>query len=196
MVSDILVSVICPTTHDRNNELIKEIFEAQDYPNKELIFDYNEGSIGLKRNRCIDVSSGEIILHFDSDDWYAPDYITKSVNHLIESKAQITGLSQAYFYQPHTNLWLYKWAGSQPYVIGSGMCYYRYVWYKMPFKNKQTEEDKLFQLGWHVAPFDGLKSFMAMIHGKNTCSHLSIPYMQPLHPSLAVGILGNWYSKY
>lgn len=91
MVSDILVSVICPTTHDRNNELIKEIFEAQDYPNKELIFDYNEGSIGLKRNRCIDVSSGEIILHFDSDDWYAPDYITKSVNHLIESKAQIMG---------------------------------------------------------------------------------------------------------
>lgn len=190
------VSVICPTTRDRNNALIQEIFEAQDYHNKEIIFNHNEGTIGQKRNACVSMAEGDIIVHFDSDDWYAPDYISKCVSFLQDSQADMTGLSKAYFYNPHTRLWLFEWQHSSPYIIGSGMCYWRKVWESQPFRNLQTEEDKYFQANRLVKAHPYTDLFMAMIHSNNTCSHLSTPYMQRQDPLLARSILGDWYSKY
>jgi glycosyltransferase involved in cell wall biosynthesis len=39
-------------------------------------------SVGTKRNQLLAHASGEIVVHFDDDDYYGPDYISKAIEHL------------------------------------------------------------------------------------------------------------------
>ncbi|HSX26996.1 MAG TPA: glycosyltransferase [Chlamydiales bacterium] len=100
------ISVICPTYNrsDRHANLYAA-FDQQTYENKELLvlddspepslfFTHlkdprvkyinlpERGTIGFKRNFLIGLASGELIAHFDDDDYYAPTYLTTMVNQL------------------------------------------------------------------------------------------------------------------
>lgn len=163
------VSVITPSTPDRDifAERMQSNFFNQDYKNIEWIIIENDASIvwsregdtkyhwecwhheftpaslsiGSKRNDCCELATGDIILHMDSDDLYAPDYITRCVNFLQESKADIIGLSNAYFYKPHTELYeLRQRSDRQLYLCEATLCYWRSVWERKPFKNIQEGE--------------------------------------------------------
>lgn len=193
----------------RNEDLPQaiDIFLSQDYQDKQLIIglDSLEGvdlsylpdgsnvhtfyegvkeTIGTKRNRLCGAAHGDIIVHFDSDDWYAPDFITQSVNHLLTSGADVTGLSKAYFYQREPEqAWLYDYTGTQPYVIGSGMCYHKSVWERNPFKDVNAGEDRLFLANaGRVIPHNYITGFLAFIHGNNTESHKALRCMKPVSP--------------
>jgi glycosyltransferase involved in cell wall biosynthesis len=104
------VSVICPTFNrqDRHANLY-QAFIHQDYVDKELLIldDSQEkseffsnlndpkvtyrhtpspvssrASVGFKRNLLVEMASGEVIAHFDDDDYYAPTYLTKMIGEL------------------------------------------------------------------------------------------------------------------
>lgn len=207
----IKVTVVTPTGN--RPELLKrciEQFAAQDYPNKEMIIVMDkledcphlkgygnivftkifQGSIGAKRNEGAAAAKGKIILHMDDDDTYAPDWISKSVDYLINTKADIVGLSNAYFYQPPV-LYEYKYGGGQSYVIGASMCYWRRVWEKKQFKNTNSGEDAIFQQGCKVLPHHYKNSFVANIHGANTASHLQLHKMLKITNEVTIkNILG------
>lgn len=168
-----LVTVITPTTEDRAemNERLKHMVLAQDYPNFEHYWmTGKEYSLGEKRNRLCQAAKGEIIIHADSDDLYAPDWISKSVEHLLKTGAGITGLSSAYFYK-HPDLLDYTFRGSQAYALGATMCYHKHVWQRKPFKDINSGEDTLFLSGNKVVPHYYKRSFLATLHGGNTSSH-------------------------
>ena len=97
------VSCIMPTANrEKFIPLAINNFLNQDYHNAELIiiddgrapvkslipkhhkirYFYKEkvSSIGTKRNFACEEANGEIIMHWDDDDWYAEDWINK---HLI-----------------------------------------------------------------------------------------------------------------
>jgi len=190
------VSVIMPTAN-RPEMLEKAIlgFLAQDWEDKELIvvgshfgnsplaenIQYHlnvmhDPSIGAKRNRACGIARGEIICHFDTDDVYAPDWITKSVNALIQSAASMTGLSSAYFYQQDPEkFYKYNYRGSQPYVVGASMCYHRRVWGKNKFKDISEGEDAQFcAMAGNIVPHNYIEGFCAILHGANTASHKQI----------------------
>lgn len=210
------VTVITPCSRPEDLPRLVQIYRAQDYQDKELsiLMDFKEHThmsiddnvwqwgadramtIGAKRNELCKLAKGDIILHMDSDDYYAPDFITRSVNHLLSTGAMITGLSSAYFFKPG-NLWYYEYKGKQPYVIGSGMCYYRKVWEKKPFEDKNSGEDLLFQANaGKVIPHQYIDGFMAMIHDKNTASHKQLSQMKRVNPEIAESILGESYYLY
>lgn len=186
-----LVSVITPTA--TRPELLRRCiqqFLAQDYANKEMVIvcgnseDLPElweetygitalggeyGSIGMKRNAGCELAKGQIILHMDDDDLYAPDWITRSVAAL--GKNDLTGLSAAYFYNG-AELREFVYAGKQPYVCGATMCYWKKTWERKPFPNLNSGEDTLFCANnGRVIPHDYKEGFCAMIHGGNTASH-------------------------
>lgn len=96
------LSAITPT-YGRQGLLpgLVRIFEAQTYPDKELLIlddspqpcaamqslskerpsiryqhDAQRMSLGAKRNRLVSEATGEIIVHFDDDEYYAPDYLS------------------------------------------------------------------------------------------------------------------------
>lgn len=175
-------------------------FEAQDYSGETEMYiigsnvkDYRDigsyqnvthrtipnGTIPDKLNYACEQATGEIILRFDDDDYYAPDWITKSVQFLIESKADLTGLNHAYFYRPNNALFEYHYTGEQPYILGATMCFWKKTWEnsKRKFysiskiKGKPTGEDKNFCVNnGLVLPHNYTKGFMAMLHGGNTSS--------------------------
>lgn len=118
------ISVIVPT-HNREKHVLNLIgcFLAQTYPNTELrIHDDSEHpsaklaalceqhpmlhythssqrlSIGEKRNALIKASSGELIAHFDDDDYYAPNYLAAMYRHLTQNNLDFTTLSNWFAY--------------------------------------------------------------------------------------------------
>src|SRR5262249_34045298 len=53
-------------------------------------------SIGGKRNLACRRAAGEIIAHWDDDDWYAPNRLRYQVSPLLEGRAELTGLENAF----------------------------------------------------------------------------------------------------
>lgn len=193
-----LVTVITPTTHDRDamNKRIRRIIAAQDYPYVEHIFAYGTGSIGLKRNLLCAQAKGEIILHADSDDYYATDWISKSIEALGDN--DLTGINRAFFYRPHTHLWEYNNQRNQRYVIGASMCYRKSMWERNKFREdiRQGEDAYFCQNSGHIMPHDYHDGFCAILHGSNTASHLQTHKMIPLQPDYAKHLLKDRYDEY
>ena len=110
-----LVSCIMPTYNRRPfAPLALQHFQRQDYPHKELIV-VDDGSdpvaniflgqqnvryirlsmrtsIGGKRNIACREARGQIIAHWDDDDWYSPDRLRYQVAPVLAGEADLTGL--------------------------------------------------------------------------------------------------------
>jgi glycosyltransferase involved in cell wall biosynthesis len=110
-----LVTCIMPTFNRRAFvPLAVGNFLRQDYPNKELIIvddgsdevsDLSKGhacvrylrlgtktSIGAKRNIACGEARGQLIAHWDDDDWYAPDRLRYQAAPILSGEADLTGL--------------------------------------------------------------------------------------------------------
>jgi glycosyltransferase involved in cell wall biosynthesis len=170
-------------------------FLAQDYPNAELIIlDDGEDAIadlvpddpalrylcaprqsnlGRKRNEACEAANGETILHWDDDDWYAPDRVRLQVEALLASGADICGLDKVLFYDPRIPAaWEYVYpSGGPPWVYGATLCYRRDYWRMHPFPDLTVGEDNGFvgaaRAGeLHVHPDN--RFFVALVHARNT----------------------------
>ena len=110
-----LISCIMPTKNRRRFVAQSlRYFEEQDYPNKELII-VDDGddlivdlvsqrphisylapqyahTVGVKRNIACEAAHGDIICHWDDDDWYGPSRLSYQVELLAKGEADITGL--------------------------------------------------------------------------------------------------------
>jgi hypothetical protein len=198
-----------------------EVFKSQDYLNKEMLICMdkrgytkdtdnearvyqwgNPLSIAGKRNELCSFAKGEIIITQDDDDWFAKDWITHTVNHMQATGADTTGLSNAWFYQPHSRLWEYRWNGKSKYCIGGTLAYKRTIWEQNKFRETASGfgEDTLFMAkAGRVIPHDYQNGFVAMIHGNNSTSHIGVktnPRFHPHHPDYMRKVLGADYSKY
>ena len=124
-----LVTCIMPTCDRRSFiPLALENFRRQDYPNKELVIvddgddavgDLTLGrpgvryvrltmrtSIGGKRNLACRRPRGQIIAHWDDDDWYAPDRLRYQVAPIMAGEADLTGLVGDYVLElPGGDFW-------------------------------------------------------------------------------------------
>jgi glycosyltransferase involved in cell wall biosynthesis len=65
-------------------------------------------SIGAKRNFLIGEARGEIIAHFDDDDYYAPHYLADMIRIMREQRAHLIKLSDFYLYAPHLDFFGYS----------------------------------------------------------------------------------------
>lgn len=50
-------------------------------------------TIGAKRNHLKHLAKGEYLVHMDTDDFYAPQYIAKSIWNLMHKRAELSGSS-------------------------------------------------------------------------------------------------------
>jgi glycosyltransferase involved in cell wall biosynthesis len=127
-----LVSCIMPT-YNRRRFVPQSLqyFLHQDYPNRELIIiddgtdaieDLTQGmsgiryvrlpsrtSIGAKRNLACRQAQGEIIAHWDDDDWYSPDRLRYQIAPILAGQADMTGLKNAFVLDlPAGDFWTTK----------------------------------------------------------------------------------------
>lgn len=170
-------------------------FLRQDYPRRELIV-MDDGadaigdllpdddrirylrvpsgcSLGAKRNACCREARGELIAHWDDDDWIAPDRLSRQVQAMDDSGVEACGLDRLYFCNPEAGTaWIYRYPAAQrPWVAGGTLMYRRSVWAEQPFPDITTGEDTRFV--WNLAPnavhaLDALDMYVARVHSKNT----------------------------
>ena len=156
-------------TADRPQFVVRAVacFLAQDFASRELVvldngrtpiaallpddprircFSAGPGSkLGALRYRACELARGEIILHWDDDDWYPPNRISRQVETLTRTGADLCGSSRIYFlHESAQQAWVYASRGSRPWIAGSTLAYRRSLWERRPFDAVQVGEDSLF----------------------------------------------------
>lgn len=199
--SNITVSCIMPTRDRREFlKLSLRSFLSQDYPSRELIIvddgrdrveDLARGvprvryvhvgkcaSIGEKRNLACSMASGQVIVHWDDDDWYAPSRIRAQVEPLLRGTAELTGLHNSHilclpqgeFWGPSEKLHRAMFVGN---VHGGTLMYWKRLWdrgIRYPHTNL-AEDAMLIRLslakGNRIQPVENEGVFVYMRHGRN-----------------------------
>jgi glycosyltransferase involved in cell wall biosynthesis len=191
-----LASCIMPTANRR--AFVPQAiayFLRQDYPNCELIV-VDDGTdavaevippdpriryirlarqqtIGAKRNLACQEARGEIIVHWDDDDWMAPWRLSYQMACLFEHHVDICGLDTILYYDlKREQAWQYIYPqDSKPWVAGNTLCYTKAFWRRNPFPDINVGEDTCFM--WSNQPktvlaLQDITFYVALMHCGNT----------------------------
>jgi glycosyltransferase involved in cell wall biosynthesis len=194
-----VVSCIMPT-RDRRAFVAQAIaqFLAQDYPDRELIV-VDDGddavadllpadgrirsirlirldrraTIGAKRNIACEAAAGDVIVHWDDDDWMADWRLTYQVTALAEHAADVCGLARVYFYESAARRgWVYAYPpGGNPWVAGGTLCYRKAVWRGRPFPDVDAGEDTRWLWALRnvkIVALDDSSFYVVRVHANNT----------------------------
>jgi len=191
-----LISCIMPTANRRRfvPEAIR-LFLAQTYPEKELVIlddgedpvgdlipsdpqirylrHHRRQPIGVKRNLACEETQGDIIAHWDDDDWYAPQRLRRQIEALVATQADLCGLDRVLFLDAGARrAWEYVYPpGGTPWIYGATLCYRKSLWHKSPFPQINIGEDTRFVANARGARITALADngiFVGAIHGANT----------------------------
>lgn len=203
-----LVSCIMPTKNRR--EFVPkaiEYFLRQTYPNKELVI-VNDGepvhdlidtdavehalihyaaqsyehfsSLGAKRNNCVQRARGDLIAHWDDDDWYGPTRLADQVSAIQKYGVSVTGVNSPIFYDLRTGH-AYRFFVSDECMYGATLMYTRDFWTRRPFADVQVGETESFLSGRYGYALRDSAWFVGMIHDGNTCPKaLNTKYYSPV----------------
>ncbi len=184
-------------------------FLRQDYPNRELVI-VDDGddavedlipadprirykrlggrrTLGAKQNLCVEESRGDLLLHWDDDDWFAAHRISAQVDALLRADAELCGLPRMLFHDlPSGRTWLYEFAPGR-WLAGGSLLYTRELWSRSPFPDVQVGADTLFvwsQPLERAAALADHEIYVAMIHGSNTSPKIGRETWTPWHGDL------------
>lgn len=165
-------------------------------------------TIGAKRNALVKEATGDILIHFDDDDHYAPHYVETMLTLMANSGADIVKLFGFHLFHRRTGMFAYwdlqhafplhhmlhpdaddfplgpkSQKPNEEWGYGFSYVYRRKVWESQPFPDTSDGEDKLFADAAiknfkHAGMQDTGFAAVHVIHGDNT----SYAYPQQLLP--------------
>lgn len=186
--------------------LFMEGLAAED-PRVRYIHDLKPMTVGMKRNALCAAASGEIILHFDDDDYYAPAFIEGMLTLMANSGADFVKLHGFFLHHRRSGMYAY-WdlahgfplhhmlSDSEDVPVGSringkdvlwsygfSFVYRRKVWEAIQFPDVNVGEDDAFAAAAvkafnHAGMQDTDFLMLHVVHGGNTSS----AYPQQLLP--------------
>lgn len=130
-------------------------------------------SLGQKRNLACQASRGEVILHWDDDDWYAAWRIGYQLKALTEAALDLCGVDRVLLVDPKLGRaceYIYRGMGV-PWLCGSSLCYRRDFWQRHPFGDINEGEDTRFvatAVDARIAVLPNSRLLVARIHDGNT----------------------------
>jgi hypothetical protein len=134
-------------------------------------------SVGAKRNLACDMARGEVIVHWDDDDWMEERRIRFQVESLLAGQADLCGLPRLYFHDPGSGRsWEYTcMRRDKLWMAGATFCYRKSLWLGSPFPDVNNGEDSRFL--WSdrpkkVLPLRDSSFYVARIHAANTGSRV------------------------
>ena len=197
-----VVSCIMPTFNRRHFiRKAVEYFLRQDYQWKQLVI-VDDGSdsirdlipnidsvlyiglrnktpLGEKRNIAIENCSGDIIMHWDDDDWYSDTRISFQVGSLLKENANVCGLGGGLYYdivadqfwrcQEQLHEILFYAA-----IIGGSLCYQKSLWEKVGkfYSRAVLAEDSYFlrkiPKDWQILKLPNRDTLVYIRHPSNT----------------------------
>lgn len=194
-----LVTCIMPTT-DRRNYVRQaiELFVRQDYPRKQLVIvedgvedcsdvtfdalgngvrlDYTHlgpfrKSIGEKRNIACERAEGDLIAHWDDDDWHAPRRLSVQVDAMLRARARLCGVDRLVFFDGR-DAFLFQ-SVRHPWLAGGTFMYEKALWRELGgFLPQSSGEDIAFldaasRRRVEIATLTDQSLYVAMIHNHN-----------------------------
>lgn len=159
-------------------------------------------SVGAKRNLACEAARGEVILHWDDDDWYAPDRVSRQVRALAESGRDVCGTSEVRYYDPAArHAWEYRYpAELRRWVAGGTLAYRRAFWAEHRFADVDVGEDAQFV--WSTTPdriavIDDPSFYLGTIHASNVSpKHTGTAYWRPCPVELVERQLGADFASF
>jgi glycosyltransferase involved in cell wall biosynthesis len=225
MFGDHRVSCIMPTSNRR--EFVPRAlryFQQQDYPNCELLV-VDDGTdsvadllppdpriryirleerhaLGAKRNLACMAASGDIIVHWDDDDWYASWRLSYQVACLLKTQADICGLANLFYYDPAVGrAWEYVYPeSSRPWFLGGSFCYTRAFWETNPFLPAQLGTETQFLRSNRPKKIRKLQDhtfYVGIIHTENISpKRPKLPLWRPCPLAAIAGYMGEDWLLY
>ena len=154
-------------------------------------------SIGMKRNLGCEQARGNVIAHWDDDDWYAPWRLRYQVDQLLQGDADVVGLNSLLYWEPHAQrAWRYRYpAGARPWIHDPTFCYRRELWQGCPFPDTSQSVDTRYL--WdgpskQVVALDDPSFYVGIIHAGNTSAkHTTSSCWRPCPSSEVEALLGD-----
>jgi ADP-heptose:LPS heptosyltransferase/SAM-dependent methyltransferase len=220
-----LVSCIMPTANRR--EFVPravEYFLRQEYARRELIV-VDDGTdrvvdlmpsdarvryiglptrktVGAKRNLACEAARGEVIVHWDDDDWVGPQRLTYQVSALLEEGADLCGLDRVLFLEPaRAKAWEYVYRGDRrPWIYGASLCYRKEVWRRHAFPDAAVGEDSRFvwtHVGARIKALADNRFLVAVVHPANTSpKHTDDPRWHTVPLERVRDVIGDDWHRY
>jgi glycosyltransferase involved in cell wall biosynthesis len=168
-------------------------FQRQDYPRKQLVV-IDDGvrpvgdllpdedsvryvrlsshvPIGAKRNIGCEAAAGEVVAHFDDDDWMAPDRLRRQVEELYRSETDVCGLSPLrYFKLDSGDAFVYRRPDPESWVAPGSLVYRRSAWASRRFPDTDTGECDEFVRRFEPSRIHALNApdlYIALLHPGN-----------------------------
>lgn len=199
-------------------------FQQQDYPRLELVI-ADDGDdavedlvpddarirymrmprmvrIGTKRNQACAAAYGDVIVHWDDDDWSAPWRVSYQVQALMDTDADICGLGDILFYEPAGGrAWEYIYPPKgRPWVYGATLAYRASFWRRHPFPDIHVGEDTRFvrsQCSQSVRRLERRDFFVGTIHGSNSSpKQTGLRRWRPVPASEVARAIGSGWDAY
>jgi glycosyltransferase involved in cell wall biosynthesis len=198
------VSIIVPTLNRQHlHESLYRCFQHQNHPDRDLwVLDDSAGpspffsslcgsdervhyihqggrlTIGHKRNILIEQARGDVVAHFDDDDWYGPQYLSLMLDRLARHDADFVKLGRWNERRASDNhRWTYDGRSTGEANLwgwGFSYVYRRWVSSRVSFPHINGGEDFSFVRGIRAAGmnaaliFDGADWVEHRLHGSNT----------------------------
>jgi glycosyltransferase involved in cell wall biosynthesis len=144
-------------------------------------------SLGARRNLGVQASRGDLIAHWDDDDWMAPVRLSRQVQAIAKTGALVSGLSSVFAYRPvAAAAGVYHAAGTpaEP-LLGCTLVYRRSVWSRQPYLDVGSREDRALLRGLEACQIHDLADpslYVAVLHdGRLGAADASNPRLTP-HP--------------
>ena len=218
------VTCIMPT-RDRSDFIPKTVqyFLRQDYKSKELVI-VDDGTtsiealipkissiryihlgkkitIGAKRNLACELAKGDIIVHWDDDDWHADWRLTYQATELKKRKADICGLRKVLYLDLNNGqAWKFIFPLKlKDWVAGNTLCYKKSYWQSNPFLELNIGEDTRFLCGTRKKKLIALsnpKFMVGIIHKNNVSPKLRGSGWYSLPPNYLTSLIGADLKSY
>ncbi len=125
-----------------------------------------------KRNIGCAAAKGEVIAHFDSDDYSGPGRIEEQLRVLRQTEMAVTGYTSILFFNESRNEAYRLRPGPTNWACGTSLMYTRQYWQTNNFQDRSVAEDTLFckSAAEQAAIFaiDGRDMIVALDHDTNT----------------------------
>jgi hypothetical protein len=147
-------------------------------------------TIGQKRNFACERARGEVVAHWDDDDWSAPKRLEEQLLQLQNSKRAVVAYSTMLF-TDGARWWRYH--SDHPDAIGTSLCYRRDWWAAHRFRARQIGEDGDFsreaQNAGQLSLVPCQDQIVASVHRGNTSAReLSLICWKPVEAPAISGI--------
>lgn len=171
-----------------------------DDPRIRYVAEDNRRVLGAKRNQACDLAQGDVIVHWDDDDWHAPHRLAYQVGQLEQHGAAVCGTPNALYMEPASKrAWLYESPRTRHRWI-FGLCDRKSLWQDTPFANVQVGEDTKFLFSPRAGkPLElaDHRFVVGGVHSQNTSRKLTVgACWKPRTFEEVHRVIGNAFSFY